>query len=129
MKDALVSRRNFTLLAGTLAAGRIPLRGANAPTAKDVAQRIQTSLGGEWPVSGPDGFKAGDANTPVKAIATTAMATMDVLKQASGAGTNLVFTYEPTFFGRQDGPPPPTAGGRSFGGVSSDDPVYRAKRE
>jgi putative NIF3 family GTP cyclohydrolase 1 type 2 len=119
MKKKDVSRRQFALLAGTMAAGagRIPLQGADALTAQEVAHRMQTSLGGEWPVSGPDGFKAGDPNTPVKGIATTAMATVDVLKQAAAAGTNLVITYEPTFFGRQENP-----------GVA-DDPVYKAKKE
>jgi hypothetical protein len=129
------TRRKFALVAGTLAAGRIPLRGAGALTAQDVVHRLQTSLGGEWPETGPDGFKAGDPATPVKGIATTAMATMDVLKQASKAGANLVITYEPTFYGRQDGPPKPApegANGRGrggFGGVAADDPVYKAKKE
>jgi hypothetical protein len=45
------------------------------------------------------------------------MATMDVLKQAAKAGTNLVITHEPTFFGRQDNP------------ASPDDPVFKAKKE
>lgn len=108
-----MNRRRFTVLAGAAA---IPLRGAAAPTAQEVVQRIQTALGGEWPATGPDGFKAGDPSTPIKGIATTAMATVDVLKQASKAGMNLVLTYEPTFFGRQERP-------------AQDDPVYQAKRE
>jgi putative NIF3 family GTP cyclohydrolase 1 type 2 len=138
MKKTDILRRHFTLLPGTLIAGRLPLRGANALTVQDVVESIQTSLGGEWPLTGPDGFKAGDPNTPVKGIATTAMATMDVLKQASKAGTNLVITYEPTFFGRHDGPAPPapvptgTNGrgpGRGFFGLPADDPVYKSKKE
>ena len=108
-----MNRRNFTLLAGAAA---IPLRAAATLTAQDVIQRIQSSLGGEWPDTGPDGFKAGDPNTPVKGIATTAMATVDVLRKASQAGMNLVITYEPTFFGRPDK-------------VAPDDPVYKAKKE
>jgi hypothetical protein len=50
MKKTDVSRRQFTLLAGTLAAGtagQIPLHGASALTAQEVVHRIQTSLGGE----------------------------------------------------------------------------------
>ena len=31
------------------------------------------------------------------------MATVDGLKQALKAGINMALTYEPTFFGRQDG--------------------------
>jgi len=129
MNETDILRRHFTLLAGTLIAGRAPLHGASALTVQDVTRRIQTSLGGEWPPTGPDGFKAGDPTTPVKGIAATAMATMDVLKQASKAGTNLVITYEPTFFGRHDGPAPPAAQGRGFAGISVDDPVYKAKKE
>jgi putative NIF3 family GTP cyclohydrolase 1 type 2 len=121
-----MNRRSFTLLAGAAA---IPLRGATSPTAQDIVQRIQTALGGEWPASGPDGFKAGDPTTPVKGIATTAMATVDVLKQASKGGMNLVLTYEPTFFGRQDGQVAPAGRGRGPGGVAQDDPVYKAKKE
>jgi putative NIF3 family GTP cyclohydrolase 1 type 2 len=90
---------------------------------------VQTSLGGEWPATGPDGFKAGDPGTPVRGIATTAMATVDVLKQAVAAGTNLVLTYEPTFFGRQDGMTPSSAAGRGPAGIAPDDPVYKAKKE
>jgi len=139
MDETHMLRRHFTLLAGTLIAGRVQLHGANALIAQDVAQRIQTALGGEWPPTGPDGFKAGDPDTPVKGIATTAMATLAVLKQASKAGTNLVLTYEPTFFGRHDGPAPTPApaspgtngrgAARGFFGLAADDPVYTAKKE
>jgi hypothetical protein len=135
MKETNILRRHFTLLPGTLIAGRLPLHGASALTVQDVVERIQKSLGGEWPLTGPDGFKAGDPNTPVKGIATTAMATIGVLKQASKAGANLVITYEPIFFGRHDGPAPvPTATngrapGRGFFGLAADDPVYKAKKE
>jgi putative NIF3 family GTP cyclohydrolase 1 type 2 len=127
--DTDVSRRKFALLAGTLAAAQMPAPAAAALTAQDVVQRVQASLGGEWPQAGPDGFKAGDPSTPVKGIATTAMATMHVLKQASKSGMNLVFTYEPTFYGRQDGKPSQSGRGRGFGGVAEDDPVYKAKNE
>jgi putative NIF3 family GTP cyclohydrolase 1 type 2 len=128
MKETDLLRRHFTLLPGTLIAGRLPLHEASALTVQDVVERIRTSLGGEWPPAGPDGFKAGDPNTPVKGIATTAMATLDVLKQASKAGTNLVITYEPTFFSRPDSPALP-APGRGFLGLAADDPVYQAKKE
>jgi putative NIF3 family GTP cyclohydrolase 1 type 2 len=73
-------------------------------------------LGGDWPSTGPDGLKAGDPLTVVKGIATTAMATMDVLKQAVKTNANLILTYEPTFYARAD-----AAGGN--------DPVVKAKRE
>jgi len=123
------SRRRFALIAGTLAA-RIPARGAGL-TAQDFVKRIQGILGGDWPNDGTDGFKAGDPETPVRGVATTAMATMEVLKLASKGGLNMIVTYEPTFFGRQDGPAAPNPGGRGRGpaGVSASDPVYTAKKE
>jgi putative NIF3 family GTP cyclohydrolase 1 type 2 len=134
MKHANLSRRKFALMAGSAGVLAPGIRGAEPLTAESVVQRIQTELGGEWPAAGPDGFKAGDPKTVVKGIATTAMATLDVLKQAAKANANLILTYEPTFYGRADGrPPAPPAGapgrGPGFGGLSPDDPVAKGKRE
>ena len=129
MKLMHISRRRFVQIAGTAAAARFPLKAADAPTAQAIVQRLQSALGGEWLADGRDGFKAGDPNTPVKGIATTAMATMDVLKQAARIGANLIVTYEPTFFGRQDGVTPPREGAPPFfRGLSADDPVDQAKK-
>ena len=126
-----LSRRRFALITGT--AGFVPFAapGAEPLTAETVTKRIQSELGGEWPANGPDGFKAGDPATTVKGIATTAMATLDVLKQAVKANANLVLTYEPTFYGRADGRAPaagaPGRGGPA--GAGADDPVVQAKRD
>lgn len=124
MKLAGISRRRFALMAGT--AGVVPLLGASPVTAEEIVQRIQKELGGEWPSTGPDGFKAGDPSTTINGIATTAMATLDVLKQAVKAKTNLILTYEPTFYSRADGQTPTGRAGNTFG---PDDPVVKAKRE
>src|SRR4029077_379587 len=56
-------------------------------------------------------------DTPVTGIATTVMATFDVLRRAARAGRNLVITHEPTFYNHEDN----TA---DFNG----DPVYTAKQ-
>jgi putative NIF3 family GTP cyclohydrolase 1 type 2 len=129
---APISRRRFALMAGT--AGVAPLgiglpgvAGAEPLTAATVVRRIQTELGGDWPPTGPDGFKAGDPSTVVKEIATTAMATLDVLKQAVAANANLILTYEPTFYSRADVAvdSPPGRGGAAGG----NDPVVKAKRD
>jgi len=129
-----LSRRRFAQIAGTAAAARLPMPAASGLTAQAVAQRVQSALGGDWTAAGLDGFKAGDPSTTVRGIATTAMATVDVLKRASKAGANLVVTYEPTFFGRQDGPAVTPAGSNGRGpgrggGMTADDPVYKAKKE
>ena len=135
MKIPDISRRRFVQVAGAAATTQFPLSGVDAPTAQAVVRRVQSALGGQWVGDGVDGFKAGDPNTPVRGIATTAMATMEVLKQAARNGTNLIFTHEPTFFGRQDGPAPPRPAGGPGGspgdvpGLSADDPVYLAKKD
>jgi putative NIF3 family GTP cyclohydrolase 1 type 2 len=133
MHSGRISRRSFGQIAGSLAAVQLPLHAAAGLTAQDVVKQIREHLGGDWPATGLDGFKAGNPETEVRGIATTAMATMEVLRQASKAGLNLIVTYEPTFFGAQDGaaPPTPAPGGRGFGpaGVAADDPVYKAKKE
>jgi hypothetical protein len=49
-----------------------------------------------------DKIVAGTAETPVKGIATTMMATLDVLQRAAAAGKNMVITHEPTFWLHQD---------------------------
>lgn len=130
-----VSRRRFALIAGTAGVAPLGLRAAEPLTADVIIKRIQAELGGDWPETGPDGFKAGEPTTVVKGIATTAMATLGVLQQAVKAKANLVFTYEPTFYGRADGhPPAPVSGrgpvpGRGPIGLDPDDPVFKAKRE
>jgi NIF3 (NGG1p interacting factor 3) len=125
-----ISRRRF---AGVAAASAIaPFAGAGAEplTAEAVIGRIQTQLGGDWPAAGPDGLKAGDPTTVIRGIATTALASLDVLKEAVKAKANLILTYEPTFYGRADGRAPAApAAGRGPVGVPADDPVAKAKRE
>lgn len=122
-----VSRRQFALIAGSAGAATFAIVGAEPLTAEDVVRRIQAELGGDRVAAGPDGFKAGDTSTVVKGIATTAMATLDVLKQAVKANANLVLTYEPTFYSRSDGAV--SATGRGPAGFGADDPVVKAKRE
>ena len=97
-------------------------------TAEAIIGRIQAQLGGDW-TTAPDGIKAGDPTTVVRGIATTAMATMHVLREAAKANTNLVVTYEPTFYGRADGQAPAVPAGRGPAGLAANDPVGKAKRE
>jgi putative NIF3 family GTP cyclohydrolase 1 type 2 len=132
MYRSTVSRRQFTLLAGSLAASQVPMGAAPTVAASEFIAQVQKSLGGDWPATGVDGFKAGDPATPIRGIAVTAMATMSVLQQAAKANLNLIVTHEPTFYGRQDGPsPPPPAGARGRGpaGILPNDPIYKAKQD
>lgn len=66
---------------------------ANRLTARQVIERIQKNVGVTWRSQTVDTFKAGDPDTPVTGIATTMMATYDVLQRAAAAGDNLVITH------------------------------------
>src|ERR1700722_1679071 len=106
MSKSEISRRHFARLAGTAALAGAPLAGQRARlTAQQVVERIQNNAGTPVRPQSSDGFKAGDPATLVKGIATTAMATMDVLTRASKENLNLVVTLQPTFFGQMDGQP------------------------
>jgi putative NIF3 family GTP cyclohydrolase 1 type 2 len=67
-----------------------------------VIERIQKNVGVSWRSQTVDTFKAGDPDTPVTGIATTMMATYDVLQRAAAAGDNLIITHEPIFYGHTD---------------------------
>ena len=73
-----------------------------ALTAGGVIARIKTNVGIPWRTQTVDNIIAGSQDTPVKGIATTMMATLDVLQRAADAGRNMVITHEPTFYMHQD---------------------------
>lgn len=89
-------------------------------TAQQIVSRIQTKLrqlGIAWRAQTVDTFKAGAPETEVKAVATTGMATFDVLRRAAAEGRNFVITHEPTFYNHLD----QTADLEA-------DPIYQAKQ-
>ncbi len=71
-------------------------------TAGQVIDRIKTNVGIPWRAQTVDNIIAGTAETPVKGIATTMMATLDVVQRAAASGKNMVITHESTFFSHQD---------------------------
>ena len=74
-------------------------------TAQEIVTRIRQKLadqGISWRSETVDTFKAGNPEAVVTGIATTGMATFDVLKRAAKAGRNFVITHEPTFYSHQD---------------------------
>ena len=73
-------------------------------TAMEVIDRIKNNVGVPWRAETVDNIIAGMPETRVKGIATTMMATLDVIQRAAGAGKNLVITHEPTFYLHQDKP-------------------------
>lgn len=75
---------------------------ASPLTAQQVIDRIKAEAGGSWQGATVDTFKAGDPNTRVTGIATSFMATLDVLERAAASGKNLIITHEPTFYNHLD---------------------------
>jgi putative NIF3 family GTP cyclohydrolase 1 type 2 len=74
-------------------------------TAEQIVARLQKQLldqGIAWRAQTVDTFKAGVPATEVKGIATTGMATFDLLRRAAKAGKNFVITHEPTFYNHTD---------------------------
>ncbi|MGA3027456.1 MAG: Nif3-like dinuclear metal center hexameric protein [Bryobacteraceae bacterium] len=96
-----MNRRTFlntSLLATTaLAAGPVP-----TPTAAEIIRRIKQNVGAPDRPQTVDNVIAGTPDTPVRGIASTMMATLDVLQRSAVAGLNLVITHEPTFYLHQD---------------------------
>jgi putative NIF3 family GTP cyclohydrolase 1 type 2 len=88
-------------------------------TAREIIAAIQHEIPIGWEAPTVDTFKAGNPDTPVKGIAVTMMATMDVLQRAAARGDNLIITHEPTFFDHSDTPQ----------GIKENDAVWKEKRE
>ncbi len=72
------------------------------PTAGAIIQQIQEQLTCDWDTKTVDTYKGGSAEMEVTGIATTFLATLEVLKQAKAQGLNLIITHEPTFYNHLD---------------------------
>ena len=110
-----ISRRGLVL--GAAATTTVAQERGARLTAGEVISRIQKNVGVPWREPTVDTFKSGGPNTVVKGIATTMMATLDVVQRAAAAGKNLVITHEPTFYSHED----KTEG-------LKDDPIYQFKQ-
>ena len=104
-----ISRRAFVLAGSALPIvdsarpqETTPQGPPQALTAGTVIDRIKANIGIPWRQQTVDNLIAGTADTRVKGIATTMMATLDVCKKANAAGKNMVITHESTFFSHQD---------------------------
>jgi putative NIF3 family GTP cyclohydrolase 1 type 2 len=129
-----VSRRQFVRLS---AAGAVAVPLVHSPigahaatvTAQDIVDRIRQSVGVQWRSETVDTFKAGDPSTVVTGVATTSLATIDVMRRAVKAGANMIITSGPTFYSRADRPTPPAGRGRGAAPPPAPDPVFTAKNE
>ncbi len=100
MNDYTTSRRTFLL--GSMGLAASAFASSHALTAGQVIDRIKAQVGIPWRAQTVDNLIAGTAETPVKGIATTMMATLEVVQRAAAAGKNMVITHESTFFSHQD---------------------------
>jgi putative NIF3 family GTP cyclohydrolase 1 type 2 len=89
------------LAAGCLAASGSAQDAAKV-TAGQIIDRIKAHVGVAWRTDTVDTIKSGDPDTPVTGIATTMMATLEVLQRAAADGKNFVITHEPTFYSHLD---------------------------
>ena len=114
MKLSSISRRAI------LGAGAVAVARSQAPTSALTAgaliERIKKEVGVPWRTETVDKIVSGNANTPVKGVATTMMATLDVVQRAAAEGKNFVITHEPTFYSHLDSTDP-----------LAQDPVYEFK--
>jgi putative NIF3 family GTP cyclohydrolase 1 type 2 len=76
--------------------------GSGVLTAADVVERIKGKVGIPWMAETVDRIVAGSPDVRVKGIATTMMATLEVLQRVVAAGKNMIVTHEPTFWSHQD---------------------------
>ena len=102
MNNYDASRRTFLLGSVGLAATQLARAQSPTLTAGQVIERIKANVGVPWSAQTVDNLIAGKPDTPVKGIATTMMATLDVVKRAAAAGRNMIITHESTFFSHQD---------------------------
>jgi hypothetical protein len=124
MQTRALNRREFVLSTGGLMllkdSGSLSkgLSRSLALPAQEIADRIRTNAGVPARPNTVDGIKAGDPATVITGIATTVVASIDVLKRAAAAKQNFIVAHEPTFYGANDDP-----------GPRAQDPLYLAKKK
>src|SRR5882762_1292979 len=100
-----MTRRSMVVGGASLAAAsRVHgfAQAGGALTAGQVVERIKAKVGIPWMTETVDRIVAGSPEVSVKGIATTMMATLEVIERAIAAGRNMIITHEPTFYSHQD---------------------------
>lgn len=87
-------------------------------TANAVIERIRKNVGVPWRAQTVDNIVLGDGASRVEGIASTMMATFDVVKRCVAAGKNLIVTHETPVYMHQDDVK-----------QVANDPAYLAKKE
>jgi putative NIF3 family GTP cyclohydrolase 1 type 2 len=114
------SRRQliFGATAGMTAAGLLQADD-NVLTARKVVERIQKNVGIPWRETTVDNFKDGSKpDAALTGVATTMVATFELLHRAVAAKKNLIIVHEPTYYSNLDDAKDITS-----------DPMFLAKRE
>jgi putative NIF3 family GTP cyclohydrolase 1 type 2 len=99
-----LTRRSFILSASAALTAQLAKADGTLAllTAGQVVDRIRQQVGVPWRAQTVDQIVAGDESTPVHGIATTMMATLDVVERAAAAGKNMIVTHETPFYLHQD---------------------------
>src|ERR1700744_5996852 len=97
--DALSRRRLMFATGASLAAAKLLRADDNVLTARKIVERIQKNVGIPWRETTVDNFKDGsNPDAPVTGIATTMVATFEMLHRAAAAKRNLIIVHEPTYY-------------------------------
>ena len=99
-----LSRREFVVAGGALASSVALGQTVAAPalTASEVITRIKKQVGVPWFPQTVDNLLTGSPETPVRGIATTMMATLDVVERCAAQGKNMIVSHETPFYLHQD---------------------------
>ena len=95
------SRRAF-LASGIALSTAQSLSSQSTLTADEAIDAIRRNIGVPWRDQTVDHIVLGNGSSPVKGIATTMMATFDVVKRCVGAGLNLIVSHETPVYMHQD---------------------------
>jgi putative NIF3 family GTP cyclohydrolase 1 type 2 len=114
------SRRRLMLAAGAGLAATRSLSAEDAGlTAAQVVDRIRKNVGIPWREQTVDNFKDGsNPDKPLTGVATTMVATFELLHRAAAAKRNLIIVHEPTYYSNLD----------DLKDVAND-PMFRLKRD
>lgn len=96
----IVTAMFITMISASLA-GQDAKDGKNT-TASKIIETIIKNTGSPTIPNTVDVIKEGSPNTPVKGIATTMFATMEVLKEAVSRNCNLIIVHEPLYYNHRD---------------------------
>jgi putative NIF3 family GTP cyclohydrolase 1 type 2 len=99
---SLFSRRAFVVAGAALLSNTTLGQNAASLTAGEVVDRIKKQVGVPWREKTVDNLLTGTADTAVHGIATTMMATLDVVERSVAQGNNMIVTHETPFYLHQD---------------------------